>query len=154
MAAKRITKIKFKGDLVVVQWQQYQSLTNDWDNFTMSSKETPLPSFPAAMAALAKDVEVVCELPEGERDNITPTGISHSYTDNDSFIVITAQRKLLSSRSPMNINTPAKTMEGDDEFAADTSLIDDIATLEEQAFAYIDGQRAQQKLDFDESGGD
>ena len=154
MAAKRITKIKFKGDLVVVQWQQYQSLTNDWDNFTMSSKETPLPSFPAAMAALAKDVEVVCELPEGERDNITPTGISHSYTDNDSFIVITAQRKLLSSRSPMNINTPAKSMEGDDEFAADTSLIDDIATLEEQAFAYIDGQRAQQKLDFDESGGD
>ena len=154
MSDRRITKIKFKKELITIEWEQYQAKTEDRDKFSLTSKDEPLPSFPEAMAALAKDVEVICELPIGERGNITPTGISHSYTDNDSFIVVTAQRKLLSSRSPMNINTPAKSMEGDDEFAADSFLIDDIDTLEQEAFDYIDGQRAQQKLDFEEDGGD
>ena len=40
---RRITKIKLKADLVVIQWQQYQPITKDWDNFAMSSKEEPLP---------------------------------------------------------------------------------------------------------------
>ena len=154
MADRRITKIKFKKELISIEWEQYQAKTEDWDKFSLTSKDEPLPSFPEAMAALAKDVETICELPIGERGNITPTGISHSYADKDDFVVITAQRKLLSSRSPMNINTPAKSMYGDDEFSADTSLINHIIALEDQAFDYIDGQRAQQKLDFEEGGGD
>ena len=66
---RRITKIKLKADLVVIQWQQYQSLTKDWDSFAMSSKEAPLPSFPEAMAALAKHVEEICDAETLPRQN-------------------------------------------------------------------------------------
>ena len=147
---RRITKIKLKADLVVVQWQQYQPLTKDWDSFAMSSKEAPLPSFPEAMAALAKHVEEICELPEHSRDKITVTGISHSYSLNNSYVVITAQKELFTSRSPLNLNTPVKAMESDidDDYGASDEMVYDVEQLEQEAFNYIDGQRAQQELDF------
>ena len=66
MADRRITKIKFKKELITIEWEQYQAKTEDWDKFSLTSKDEPLPSFPEAMAALAKDVEVICELPEGD----------------------------------------------------------------------------------------
>lgn len=147
---RRINKIKLKGDMVIIQWQQYQPLTKNWDNFSMSSKEAPLPSLPEAMTRLAKHVEKICELPERSRDKITVTGISHSYSSNNSYVVITAQKELITSRSPLNLNTPVKAMESDidDDYGASDERVYDIEQLEQEAFNYIDGQRAQQEFDF------
>lgn len=89
-------------------------------------------------------------MPKHSRDKITVTGISHSYSLNNSYVVITAQKELFTSRSPLNLNTPVKAMESDidDDYGASDEMVYDVEQLEQEAFNYIDGQRAQQELDF------
>lgn len=155
----RIVKIKIKQGEFYFAWESFQSKTRHWDKHTLTCKDLPRPEFLEKMQVLANHVTEICEFAKEESQKLTVSGVSLSYTDkNNRYLVITAQKSLAHSKSPLIINTPARPEapenEGDGEkFCWSSDLTDDIDDLEREAWKYIDGDRAQQTLDFDDVGG-
>jgi hypothetical protein len=107
------------------------------------------------MDSLGPHVKTICEVGTAWDDKkITVSGISVSSTGGIMGAVITAQVKLDSSQSPLNINTPHKPEEpysegGSDEYCLHPNAIRAIQYLLSEAKGYLDGKRAQQSIDFD-----
>lgn len=87
-------------------------------------------------------------------------GVSLSYSgDNDVMgATISCQKRLNSSNSPLMINTPHKFAEKHSEgmnaeFLLSGGCVEALEALIEQAEKYLDGERAQLKLDLTENAG-
>ncbi|MBR3622028.1 MAG: hypothetical protein IKN43_01595 [Selenomonadaceae bacterium] len=82
------------------------------------------------------------------------SGISFTYAADDKppncYLVITAQKELEYSNSPLILNTPARPQEPEyaltEEFCWSDELADDIEKLKEEAWRYIKGERAEMSL--------
>lgn len=91
----------------------------------------------------------------GETKKLLVSGVSLGYSDEGNcYLVITAQKALEYSKAPLIINTPARPEmpESDadsEEFCWSDELCTDVDALEQEAWKYIDGERAQQTLDFE-----
>ena len=107
--------------------------------------------------AMVAHVIEICEFDERDAKRIIVSGITESHTDDNRYITITAQKSLEYSKAPLIISTPARPEwpqnEADSEdYCISRELGDDLKALESEAWRYIDGERAQQTLDF--NGGD
>lgn len=158
---KRITKIKAKKGEYFFGWEVYQEATKSWDAYTMTCKDPPREELKERMIAMVAHVIEICEFDERDAKRIIVSGITESHTDDNRYITITAQKSLEYSKAPLIINTPARPEwvqnEGDDEaYCISLDLANDLKELEIEAWRYIDGERAQQSLDFDggDGGGD
>lgn len=153
---KRITKIKAKKGEYFFGWEVYQEATKSWDAYTMTCKDPPRVELKERMIAMAAHVINICEFDKRDEKRIIVSGITESNSDDNRYITITAQKALEHSKAPLIINTPARPElpqnEADEEYCISLELANDLKALEEEAWRYIDGERAQQSLDFD--GGD
>ena len=151
----RMLKIKIKGKFVTLQWEQYQETTSNWDNHTLMCADPPRPELYTCMQKMAPHIVQICELPEDDANKIEARSVSLSYGEDGSGVVISGIKELESNVSPMCLNTPYKpenAPEGMEECAMSCALQDDIEKLCEEAFRYINGDRAQQNLFTDQEG--
>jgi len=150
----RITKIKVKKGEYFFAWEIYQKPTKNWDKYSLNCKDFPREEFKESLQKMANHVTQICEFEESATKKIVVSGISLSYTDKNRYLVITALKDLTNSKSPLIINTPARPEMSDGavtaEFCMSKELVWDLENLVEEALRYINGDRAQQKLDFDE----
>ena len=148
----RITKVKAKKGEYSFSWEIYQEFTKNWDKHTLVCKDPPREELKKRLQIMANHVTEICEFEEGATKKIAVSGITISYTDGNRYLVITALKDLTYSKSPLVINTPARPElpenECDEEFCMSDELVQDLHYLEEEAWAYINGDRAQQTLDF------
>lgn len=156
---KRITKIKAKKGEYFFGWEVYQETTKSWDAYTMTCKDPPRVELKERMLAMVAHVINICEFDKQDEKRIIVSGITESHTDDNRYITITAQKSLEYSKAPLIINTPARPEwpqnEADSEdYCISRELGDDLKALESEAWRYIDGERAQQILDFDGGGDD
>ncbi len=152
---RRITKIKVKKGVYFFGWEIYQDATQNWDAHTLTCKDHPRDEFFLAIKNMVRHVMDICEFPKAEDGKkFIVSGITESYTEDNRFLTITAQKELSFSRAPLIINTPARAegmgADGDPVFCLSEDLLVDLGTLEAEAWKYIAGERAQQQLDFAE----
>lgn len=154
---KRIIKIKVKQGEFFFAWERFQIKTKHWDKYSLTCKDLPRPELLSQLNRLIGHVIEICELAEYDHRQMAISGVSLSYNDGGNrYLVITAQKLLTYSKSPLIINTPARPElpengADDKEFCWSEDLIADIDELEKEAWKYIGGERAQQTLDFDGS---
>ena len=151
---KRITKIKVKKGAYFFAWEIYQKDTDSWDAYTMTCKDPPRKELEERMLAMVHHVIDICEFDKRDAKRIKVSGITESHTDDNRYITITAQKELEQSKAPLIINTPARPdlpqNEADSEdYCNSVALVDDLKELEIEAWRYIDGERAQQRLNFE-----
>lgn len=151
---ERVTKIKVKKGVYYFAWEIYQETTKNWDQHTLSCKDPPREELKERIQVMANHVAEICEFPDYDLKKLIVSGITLSYGDEGNcYLVITAQKHLEYSKAPLIINTPARPAEPENEnddpaFCWSDELARDIGILEEEAWKYINGDRAQQKLDF------
>ena len=147
---KRITKVKCKKGLWSFAWEKYQTKTQNWDQYSLSCKDQARPELIECFRKMAKHAADICEIVYFEEKMIA-SGISFTYAADDKppncYLVITAQKELEYSNSPLILNTPARPQEPEngmpDEFCWSNELADDIEKLKEEAWRYIKGERAE-----------
>ena len=149
----RITKIKAKKGEYTFSWEVYQESTKNWDKHTIVCKDPPREELKERLQVMANHVTEICEFEQGATKKIAVSGIAVSYNDDNRYLVISALKDLAHSKSPLVINTPVRPElpDGDcgAEFCMSDELVRDLEILEEEAWQYINGDRAQIALDFE-----
>ena len=150
----RITKIKARKGEYTFSWEIYQENTKNWDKHTLVCKDQPREELKERLQVMANHVTDICEFEQGATKNIVVSGITITYTDDNRYLVITALKDLKGSKAPLVINTPVRPelpeSDCDAEFCMSDELLNDLQILEEEAWLYINGDRAQIALKFDE----
>lgn len=146
----KITKVKCNKGTWEIQWEQAKEGRTTPDVYGLKSDDPPRPELKARLLAMRVHVEEICELPDGAELNIVPRGVSISYSGKNRSVVITASRDLVNSKSPMLINTPARSSHEPEPFGISARMGKDLDGLIFEAKRYIAGDRAQQSLDFGE----
>lgn len=150
---KRILKIKCKKGLWSFAWENYQQKTQNWDQYTLSCKDQARPELIEIFRKMAEHAADICEILFNP-NRMFASGISFSYPADDKppncYLVITAQKELEYSGSPLILNTPVRPQKPEngmpDDFCWSEELAADIEDLKEEAWKYISGERAQQSL--------
>lgn len=147
---KHITKIKVKKGEYTLSWEEYNERTTEWDKHTLVCKDPPREEFKERLQVMANHVTEICEFEQGATKKIVVNGITISYSNDNNYLVIMALKELNNSKSPMVINTPARpaTPNGacTKEYCMSNELSRDLSALEEEAWRYIEGDRAQASL--------
>lgn len=149
----RITKIKAKKGEYTFSWEVYQESTKNWDKHTLVCKDAPREELKERLQVMANHVTEICEFEQGATKKIAVSGISISYTDDNRYLVIMAMKDLINSQAPLIINTPARPEIPNggctENYCMSDELARDLEILEEEAWRYINGDRAQIALDFE-----
>lgn len=148
----RITKIKVKKGVYTLGWEIFQEATNSFDSYALACEDLPREELNTCLQALAPHVVAICELDVRDTEKITVQGITLSYkSERVKYLTITAQKALLTSGAPLLLNTPARANAGEaPEFCMSEELIKALDALMEEAWRYINGDRAQTALDFEQ----
>lgn len=157
---RRVRKVKVdKRGKISLDWEVQVGHSDNFDEYHMLCSDKARPEFYKAMEALSRDVLTLLEYPDTWLNDITVKGVSFSYSQNGvKGAVITAQRTLQHSTAPENCNTPHKPYEmyADEADDPDGTMTlpedtqDRLDALDEEAQRYIDGDRSQMSLDFEE----
>ena len=145
----RMLKIKAKGKFITLQWEQYQKSTSNWDEHALTSADPPRPELLDCMKKMNQHIVDICEMQKSDINKVEARSISLSYGEDGSGVVISGIKELEHNTSPLCINTPYKPEfgpEGMEECGMSAELQEDIGNLCDEAFKYINGDRAQQNL--------
>jgi len=152
----RIRKIKLNKGKIRIDYE-VRNAQGEYDQFSLSCSEEPLPSFHQALQKLRRYVVEICELPDEDEDRIEIKGVSISFAGPDDTMgcVISAQKELENSNAPLNLNTPHKIEgfyggAGDPRRLMPGEMLDDLKVLFDECRRYIAGQRKQMTLPFGE----
>lgn len=162
-ANRQMQKIYFDGKKVVVEYVVIGD-KGQRDEHKVTCQDIPKASFIAAIEALRP---VALELVEAPPEwDIEVRGVSLRWTTPDQGeptfgCVIKSVRPLETSGRPLVLNTPykAEQVDGDGEDAPSEYCLSPeqaavVGDLVNEAWAYIDGDRAQGTLPFGEPGGE
>lgn len=121
---------------------------NGDEEHEITSRDMPLPSFVAALDSLQPVVLAICGLPAEYAENLVVSGFT--LTDK-GMVTFQAKKSLPEASGPFNIATPLRFMDHPEEEgtytpALDAQSVELIEEAEEQAKAYIKGDRAQGQL--------
>lgn len=146
MAEYRITKIKLNKGKWCISWEIFNPDTANWDGYALTSKDKAREELVNRMKVMCNHVVDICELPESSIKKVGISGVTVTYKDGNRYLVITGAKMLEKSKAPLIINTPARPEmaeeDGDPSYCMSDELIDDLAALEEEAWKYINGDRA------------
>ena len=103
----QINKFKYehKTGAVTVEYEQLFEGTDDI-KITLKSNDKPLSELIEKLDSLSRQVEIICDLPNGYCNHAEIRGVSFSHTNGVLGAVITALIPLTNANSPMVINTP------------------------------------------------
>jgi hypothetical protein len=140
----KITKIKYDGSQVEIQYEIVMETTDDV-KVVLKSYDKPKDEFIQCLSSLAKFVEMICQLPDGYYDEADVRGVSLSYSHDIMGAVITALIPVDTANSPVCINTPHLPSDQYNENGQSPILPRPCTTkinqLIEHAEAYINGDR-------------
>jgi len=151
---RRLIKVKLtKDDKIAIDYEQMNG--NSWDQYSFTCVEKALSSFYKALQDLASYTVEMCELPKDYLSRITVRGVSFSYGGEKEVMgaTISARMKLNNSNCGLNLNTPHKASESYSDGPADekqllgTDCVTDLIDLRNECWNYVDGKRAQGKLE-------
>lgn len=150
MKNMRLTKIKVKDKFILLRWEKFESSTKNWDIYELESADPPRPELREELEKWSAHIAKICELPEEYAKRITVRGISISYTEDGLGIVASGTMELKTNAAPLCINTPYKPDSVGENMSEDFALTgeqwQDLDDLCEEAYRYINGDRAQQNL--------
>ena len=150
MKNMRLTKIKIKDKFVLLRWEKFEPSTKNWDTYELESADPPRPELRDELTHWQNHIAKICELPEDYAKRITVRGISISYSEDGMGIVASGTMELKTNAAPLCINTPYKPdsvgENMSEDFALTAEQYDDLENLCEEAYRYINGDRAQQNL--------
>lgn len=141
-----ITKIKIKGEYYVLGWEVYKSAIKTYEAYIMKTLDPPRQELIESLQSMAEHVAEICELKKDDAKKIKVTGITIVHKHDTRYITITAKKKLATSKSPLIINTPIRSDTGEEPYCMSEKMLSDLQILEDEAWRYIRGERAQQKL--------
>ncbi|MBS0328260.1 MAG: hypothetical protein JSR30_00275 [Proteobacteria bacterium] len=146
----RITKVRRTRKTIFIAYK------NGDEEHDLTSRDNPLPAFTKALDALVAVVLSVCHFPEGYGENMTASGLTLT---EKGMVTIQAKKSLPDAAGPLNIATPLRFLEHPkEEGSYSPSLTDEqvdaISEVEEQAKAYVKGDRAQGQIKFEEEDPD
>lgn len=115
---------------------------------TLEGDEAAHPDFIAALQGFVPEVLKLLELPDKYKKGLTVTGLSMNYKADRMGLVVTCQKVLEHSNSPLVIHTPHLREANDDETGEYLSdeMVELVAKAEKYAAAYVAGARAQVEL--------
>ena len=150
----RITRVKRTRQNISIAWKVGE------DEFDLTSRDNPLPSFAKALDALAPVVCAICGLPDGYKEGLTANGAYISAVAGVDAVTLVASKQLPDNNRPFNISTPLRLMSAPEtEGAANPPLLEkQISAIQEvldEAKRYVKGDRAQGQIQFEpEEGGE
>jgi len=138
-----ITKVKHSKGQTTIRWRDVRQ--EEIVEHELKSSEEPRPELLTSIAAFVPFVIEICEFPKGWADEIAISGVSLSEVElkdgKQIGIVITAQKRLELTPSPVIINTPFLIDE-----AWPKGLQKAVEKLDQEAVRFRSGDRAQQEL--------
>ena len=150
----RIKKVKYdkKEKRVLISYEEKGA--DGYDNYTLDSEDAPNPSLLKSLSDLASDVLYLCEI-QGKQDfQVEVRSISFSYGGDKEVMGATISAGIALERSycPLNVNTPHKASESYSEHEDPKQLLDEstiikLKLVQEEAIKFINGDRAQLKMD-------
>jgi len=156
---RRITRFKInKAGKVRCEYEIARG-EEEFDEYGFTSKDKPVPELENKFKEFGEYVDDICELnlEEHQMYRLEVRGFSFSYAGDKEVMgcTITAIKKLSNSNSPLILNTPHKIAEfysdhGSEKQLMPDGMYDDLKELCELIQKYIDGERAQEKLNFSE----
>jgi hypothetical protein len=152
---RRVTKVKHQGNQWLIVFEIVRQDGQDNDQHSVKCGDAPHPDFIEAMEALPPCLAKEAEIPNGVKwcADVEVTGVSVSWSQDTMGAVLTGKKPLKYANAPLIINTPHKPespYSDGDEMAKDMCLAGTTAKaiwlVMEEALAYVDGKRAQQRL--------
>lgn len=154
----RFTKIRWDGHRVTIEYIRGRSddEENPADEFAFSCADEPSRAFKDALAALGKDLNVICEFNPPAR--ITVRSVSLTWKNDVMGAVLSGLKHLTTTNGPLVLNTPHLPAEKYGPNAGGPLMPDGmrerLSVLLEEAGRYVlGGSREQNRLDLDASTG-
>lgn len=147
-----INKIRIgEGKLTIDYRNKVGETTQDTE---ITSTERALPSFYDTINLLCPHVVKMCELPDGWKENISIVSVTFKRDDDLFGVTITAAKTIRASNSPFLIHTPFATEKSPESEASGipAAMLRTLRQLEKEAEKFVQGHRAQGKLDFVQGG--
>lgn len=146
--AVTIKKVRNLRKSIKIAWTQGS------DEYDVNFHDNPLPSFLKAIAALGEHVCSLCELPASDVKKIVATGITCAENGENVLALIVAKKTIKKGKRVFNISTPLLSMYPDEENkTTDHMEKEQSAAIEKvisEATKYINGDRAQGQIEFEE----
>ena len=144
-----VQKVRLTRSKVAVEYR-----TPTGEAHSLECADAPLPSFVAAIHALAPLILEVVHLPAEYGDHLTPTGLTLTDKQEAKLVTLTGKKELPDAHAPFNIATPLRFMahpETEGSYSppltdAQVALVNEVL---EEAKRYVKGERAQGQLPLD-----
>ena len=148
----QITKAKYDGSKVRIEYQQPRPGGGEPDEFSVACCDKPRREFDDRLQALVADVVTICELAPTDAAALTVRGVSCTYKDDVFGVCITALKALRTSNAPLVLNSPHLPEQaysgnpGDPNPILPAGVADRVRRLLAEAERYVAGDRAQGSL--------
>lgn len=141
----KIQEVRVKSRSVSISYE------NEGSDYSITSKDVPLPAFYKAIEALRGTILGILHLPAEYVEGLKPIGLTVADKQEVQLVCLVAQKSLPECHSPFNIATPLRFMEhpkeeGSYSPALEGADLEVISEVIEQAKAYVRGDRAQGQL--------
>lgn len=144
----RIVSVKQAGDGVTIVYQQHVG-TNGSRTITLCSADEPRPEFGEALQALRPFLRSICEFSAEYAAGIVVRGVAYKLNSAGNKSAIIKAVRPMEVGSPLNIATPARMMDTEEEDAPTMLSAEAVIALEAvetEAVRYIKGDKMQQQL--------
>jgi hypothetical protein len=144
----QITKVKFTGERVDIEYQKQGAKADLQDKFRISCTEQPRPSLNTVLQSLRDFVVKTCEFPQEQVNTVTVLSVTFGFKGEKEIMgaVVTAAKRVKAAPSPVIIDTPflpEKPLGTGKKLILPADVAAILHELMEEAEAYIDGERAQ-----------
>lgn len=147
---KRITSEKSGQEKLILAYDRILP-DGDVDTFSLRSSDQPHESLYLAMEDLADYVLETCEVKDSwDAETVRISGVTFLHGEDGRYgIVVTAQKILEASNSPLILNTPLRrSFDESDDKSLDPRTEDIVERLLRECGRYIDGDRVTKQLNF------
>lgn len=159
-SGKSLVKYKYKAKTseTLVKYTVERDEEGTLDTVTVETHDLPRPELKEALEAMADHMVDMIEAPHDWRNEITVLSVTVTSSNDVQGLVITGMRELENSNAPLVINTPHFTREPyNEEDDSDVGIFsfecaDALDELERLVIRFVEGERAQQELDFSADG--
>jgi hypothetical protein len=149
-----IQKVRLTRSKVAISYR-----TPTGEDHHVETSDAPLPSFVAAIHALAPLIVAIVHLPGEYAEKLTPLGLTLVDKQDSKLVTLSGKKDLPDSHSPFNISTPLRFLEHPKEEGtyspaltdAEVALVNEVI---EEAKRYLRGERAQGSLPLDSTTDD
>jgi hypothetical protein len=146
----RITKLKFDGKKVKIEYEKPTAVADQWDKLSIISSEQPDPGLNQSLQALKDFVVDVCEFQQIEKrgmPSVKVLGISVSYDDKGkTALIVLARKTVKGAMAPFLFNTPTVPEPGSRKPCLLPDTVKILAEVVKQAKDYVDGVRGQMEI--------